>query len=139
MTTHPERPEPDIVALVRRDVARAVRDTADHTDSPYLAHGRLDGTLDPLRQRLALLAQRRPDLHARLADHLDISASPDDVAAAVAGYAHRLLERRLDRTARTTGAAVADPTLTSDVLRVRAVAHRRDLTRPAPLPPGRSR
>lgn len=144
MTAHPEPPELDIVALVRRDVARAVRDAADHTDSPFLAHGRLDVTLDPLRQRLALLARRRPDLHAELAEHFDVSTSPDDVAAAVAGYAHRLLERRLERTARTTGPDVADPTLMSDVLRVRAVAHRRDPPRPAPprqlTPPrGRSR
>jgi hypothetical protein len=59
---------------VRRDVARP-SDAADHTPSPYFAHGRLDGTLDPLRQKLALLAQHRPDLYARLADHFDVTAT----------------------------------------------------------------
>ena len=108
MTT-PEPREPDIVALVQRDVALAVRDAADHTPSPYFAHGRLDGTPDPLRQKLALLAQRRPDLHAKLADHFDVTVTPDDVAAAVTRHAHTLLERRLQQTPPPTGPTVLAP------------------------------
>ena len=104
----PERRELGIVALVRRDIGSAVRDAADHTPSPYLAHGRLDGTLAPLRQKLALLAQRRPDLHAKVADHFDVIATADDVAAAVTRYAHTLLERRLQQTPPPTGPTILD-------------------------------
>ena len=140
MTTTPEPRGPDIVALVRRDVARAVRDAANHTSSPYFAHGRLDGNLAPLRQRLALLAQRRPDLHARLADHFDVSAAPDDVAAAVARYAGLLLERRLQRTARTTGPLAVDPDV-AGAQRLQAGADAMHRTPPgnARPPPARSR
>ncbi len=139
MTTTPERREPDIVALVRRDVARAVRDAADHTASPYFAHGRLDGNLAPLRQKLALLAQRRPDLHTKLADHFDVTATHDDVTAAATRYAHTLLERRLQQTPPPTGPTILDPAQEPDPHRARGVPHRA-LPRPAaPPPPGRSR
>jgi len=135
----PERRELDIVALVRRDIGSAVRDAADHTPSPHFAHGRLDGTLDPLRQKLALLAQRRPDLHARLADHFDVSVTPDDVAAAVTSYAHGLLERRLQQTPPPTGPTILDPAQEPDPHRARG-RHLRAASRPAaPPPPGRSR
>ena len=137
MTT-PEPREPDIVALVRRDVGSAVREAADHTPSPYFAHGRLDGTLDPLRQKLTLLAQRRPDLHVRLADHFDVTFTPDDVAAAVTRYAHTLLERRLQQTPPPTGHTILDLTPEPDPQPARRARHRAPL-RPAPPPPGRSR
>ena len=139
MTTTPEPREPDIVALVRRDVARAVEDAADHTLSPYFAHGRLDGTLDPLRQKLALLAQRRPDLHATLADHFDVSATRDDVAAAVTRYAHALLERRLQQTPPPTGPTILDLTPEPDPHPIRGARHRAPLRPTATPPPGRSR
>ena len=78
MTPPPDRaptPQsgPSIVALVKRDIGRAVRDAADHTDSPVLRARRLDRDLGPTAaERLALLAQRRPDLLAQLADHFDV-------------------------------------------------------------------
>lgn len=139
MTTTPERHELDIVALIRRDVGRAVHDAADHTPSPYFAHGRLDGTLGPLRQKLALLAQRRPDLHARVADHFDVTVTPDDVAAAVTRYAHTLLERRLQQTPPTTGPTILDLAAEPDPHRARGGPHRAPLRPAAPPPPGRSR
>ena len=139
MTTTPERREPDIVALVRRDVARAVEDAADHTASPYFAHGRLDGTLAPLRQKLALLAQRRPDLHAKLADHFDVTDTPDDVAAAVTRYAHTLLERRLQQTPPPTGPAILDLAPEPDPQPARGGRHRAPPRPAAPPPTGRSR
>jgi hypothetical protein len=139
MTTTPERRELDIVALVRRDVARAVRDAADHTASAYFAHGRLDGTLDPLRQKLALLAQRRPDLHAKLADHFDVSATPDEVAEAVTRYAHALLERRLHKTPPTTGPTILDPAQKPDPHPIRGAIRRAPPRPTATPPPGRSR
>ncbi len=137
MTT-PEPREPHVVALVRRDIGSAVRDAADHTASPYFAHGRLDGTLDPLRQKLALLAQHRPDLYARLADHFDVTATPDDVAEAVTRYAHTLLERRLQRTPPTTGTTILDLTAEHRLDRARGASHRAP-PRPAPPPHWRSR
>ncbi len=139
MTTTPEPREPGIVALVRRDVARAVHDAADHTPSPYFAHGRLDGTLAPLRQKLALLAQRRPDLHASLADHFDVTDTPDDVAAAVTRYAHTLLERRLQQTPPPTGPTVLDLAAAHEPHRARGGHHRVPPRPAAPPPPGRSR
>jgi hypothetical protein len=138
MTTTPERREPDIVALVRRDVGSAVRDAADHTPSPHFAHGRLDGTLDSLRQKLALLAQRRPDLHATLADHLHVTATPDDVAAAVTWYAHTLLERRLQQTPPPPGPTILDPAQERELRRAGGGPHLAP-PRPAPPPHGRSR
>jgi hypothetical protein len=138
MTTTSEPRELDIVALVRRDVWSAVRDAADHTPSPYFAHGRLDGTLAPLRQKLALLAQRRPDLHARLADHFDVSDTHDDVAAVVTRCAHTLLERRLQQTPPTTGPNILDLAPEPDAFRGRA-AHHSAPPRLAPPPLGRSR
>ena len=138
MTT-PKPREPDIVALVRRDIGSAVRDAADHTPSPYFAHGRLDGTLGPLRQKLALLAQRRPDLHAKLADHFDVTVTPDGVAAAVTRYAHTLLERRLQQTPPTTGPTILDLAPEPDPHLARG-RQRRAPPRPAATPPpGRSR
>ena len=139
MTTTPEPRELDIVALVRRDIGSAVRDAADHTASPYFAHGRLDGTLDPLRQKLALLAQHRPDLYARLADHFDVTATPDDVAAAVTRYAHTLLERRLQQTPPPTGPTILDLAPEPDPHRARRGRHRAPPRPAAPPPPGRSR
>ena len=138
MTT-PEPREPGIVALVQRDVARAVRDAADHTPSPYFAHGRLDGTLAPLRQKLALLAQRRPDLHAKLAEHFDVTDTPDGVAGAVTRYAHTLLERRLEQTPPPTGPTILDLTPEHDGRRAREGLHRAPPRPAAPPPPGRSR
>jgi hypothetical protein len=139
MTTTPEPREPGIVALVRRDVARAVEDAADHTPSPYFAHGRLDGTLDPLRQKLALLAQRRPDLHVTLANHFDVTDTPDDVAAAVTRYAHTLLERRLQQTPPPTVLTVLDLAPELDPHRARGGPHRAPPRPAATPPPGRSR
>ncbi len=139
MTTTPEPREADIVALVRRDIGSAVRDAADHTPSPYFAHGRLDGTLAPLRRKLALLAQRRPDLHAKLADHFDVTATPDDVAAAVTRYAHTLLERRLQPTPPTTGPTILDLAPEPDPHPTRGGPHRAPPRPAAPPPPGRSR
>lgn len=137
MTTTPERRELDIVALVRRDVGSAVRDAADHTPSPYFAHGRLDGALAPLQQKIILLAQRRPDLHAKLADHFDVDATPDDVAAAVTRYAHTLLERRLQQTPPPPGSTVLDLAAEPDPHPARQC---RPPPRPAATPPpGRSR
>jgi hypothetical protein len=139
MTTTPEPREPDIVALVRRDVGSAVRDAADHTPSPYFAHGRLDGTLATLVQKLALLAQRRPDLHAKLADHFEVTATPDDVAAAVIRYAHTLLERRLQQTPPPTGPTILDPAREPDPHPARGGRHRAPPRQAATPPPGRSR
>ena len=139
MTTTPEPREPDIVALVRRDVGSAVREAADHTPSPYFAHGRLDGTLDPLRQKLTLLAQRRPDLHAQLADHFDVTATPDGIAGAVTRYAHTLLERRLQQTPLPTGPTILDLAPEPDPHRARGGHHRPPPRPAAPPPPGRSR
>jgi len=139
MTTTHERREPDIVALVRRDVARAIRDAADHTASPYFAHGRLDGNLAPLRQKLALLAQRRPDLHASLADHFDVTATHDDVAAAVTQYAHTLLERRLQQTPPPTGPTILHPAPEPEPHRARGGHHRAPPRPAATPPPGRPR
>ena len=139
MTTTSEPREPHIVALVRRDIGAAVRDAADHTPSPYLAHGRLDGTLAPLRQKLALLAQRRPDLHARVADHFDVTATHDDVATAVTRYAHTLLERRLQQTPPMTGPTILDPAQEHDPHRARGGHHRAPPRPAATPPPGRSR
>ena len=138
MTT-PKPREPDIVALVRRDIGSAVRDAADHTPSPYFAHGRLDGTLAPLRQKLALLAQRRPDLHARVADHFDVTATPDDVTGAVTRYAHALLERRLEQTPPPTGHTILDLTPEPDPQPARGARHRAPPRPAATPPPGRSR
>ena len=138
MTTTPERHEQDIVALIRRDVGRAVRDAADHTPSPNFAHGRLDGALAPLRQRLAMLAQGRPDLHAELADHFDVTVTPDGVAAAVARYAHTLLERRLEQTPPPAGPTILDLAPEPNPQPARGGRHRAP-PRPAPPPPGRSR
>jgi len=139
VTTTPERREPGIVALVRRDVASAVRDAADHTLSRYFAHGRLDGTLDRLQQKLALLAQRRPDLHAKLADHFDVGDTPDDVAAAVTRYAHTLLERRLQQTPPPTGPTILDPAPEPDPHPIRGGHHRAPPRPAATPPPGRCR
>ena len=139
MTATPERRELDVVALVRRDIGSAVRDAADHTPSPYFAHGRLDGTLDPLRQKLALLAQRRPDLHAKLAAHFDVTATPDGIAGAVTRYAHTLLERRLQQTPPPTGPTILDPAPEPDPDRARAGPHRAPPRWAATPPPGRSR
>jgi len=138
MTT-PEPREPDIVALVRRDVGSAVREAADHTPSPYFAHGRLDGTLDPLRQKLTLLAQRRPDLHAQLADHFDVTATPDGIAGAVTRYAHTLLERRLQQTPPTTGPTILDLAAAHGPHRAREGPHRPPPRPAATPPPGRPR
>ncbi len=137
MTTTPEPREPGIVALVRRDISRAVRDAANHTPSPYFAHGRLDGTLDPLRQKLALLAQRRPDLHTRLADHFDVTDTPEDVAAAVTRHAHTLLEQRLQQTPPPTGPTILDLAPEPDPHHARR--HRPPPRPAAPPPPGRPR
>ena len=138
MTT-PEPREPHVVALVRRDIGSAVRDAADHTASPYFAHGRLDGTLDPLRQKLALLAQRRPDLHAKLADHFDVTATHDGIAAAVTRYAHTLLERRLQHTPPPTGPTILDPAPEPDPHPARGGRHSAPPRPAATTPPGRSR
>ena len=137
--TPPEPRAPDIVALVRRDIGSAVRDAADHTPSPYFAHGRLDGTLAPLHQKLALLAQRRPDLHAKLADHFDVTVTPDGVAAAVTRYAHALLERRLQQTQPPTGPTILDRAPEPDPHRARGGPHRAPPRSAARPPPGRSR
>ena len=98
-TTHPppSRPPtrgPSVVGLVKRDVGRAVRDAATQTSSPYFGHARLHRDLDRLRERLALLEQRRPDLLAQVADHFDVPPTAQDVAAAAQDLADRLLERR---------------------------------------------
>ena len=85
---------PNIVGLVKRDVGRAVRDAATATSSPYFGHAHLHRDLDRLRQRLALLEQRRPDLLAQVADHFHVPPTAQDVAAAAHDLAHRLLDRR---------------------------------------------
>ena len=93
MTPGPPRSERGIVALVRSDIDRAARDAAKHTASPYFAAGRLGNNLTPLRERLALLARRRPDLLVTLAAHFDVAPTQTDVAAAVDRCAQALLER----------------------------------------------
>ncbi|KGN41052.1 hypothetical protein [Knoellia aerolata] len=108
MTTHPARPEPDIVALVESEIGRAVRDACDRTTSPYFASGLLDRALALLQARLAQVAQHRPDLHDRLADHFDVPTTPGDVSAAVRRYAHAQLERRQELAAPTTGPTILD-------------------------------
>ena len=85
---------PSIVGLVKRDVGRAVRDAATATSSPYFGHAHLHRDLDRLRERLALLEQRRPDLLAQVADHFHVPPTAQDVAAAAQDLADRLLDRR---------------------------------------------
>ena len=77
MTTDPARSQPDIVALVNSDIDAAVRDAAHHTSSPYVAAGRLEHNLTPLRERLALLAHRRPELLDTLAAHFGVTGTDD--------------------------------------------------------------
>ncbi len=89
------RPVP-VTALVRREVGAAVR-ASGGTSSPYIAHGRLDRELDRLRQRLAQVAQQRPDLLALLAADLGVPATLELVVAEAEGRAGNLLDRRLER------------------------------------------
>ena len=63
-------------------MGRAVRDAATATSSPYFGHAHLHADLDRLRERLALLEQRRPDLLAQVADHFHVPPTAQDVAAA---------------------------------------------------------
>ncbi|NHA68774.1 hypothetical protein [Phycicoccus flavus] len=93
MSRHPQTP-PSVLALVHRDLGRAVRDAACHTLSPYLAAHRLDIELAPLRSRIDLLAQRRPDLLDQLAEHWGTRPDPADLGDAVTRHAHLLLVRR---------------------------------------------
>ena len=92
----PQRPTavPSVVGLVKRDVGRAVRDAAIATSSPYFGHAHLHQDLERLRERLALLEQRRPDLLAQAADHFHVPPTAQDVAAAAQDLADRLLDRR---------------------------------------------
>lgn len=83
-----------VVALVHRDAGAAVRDAAAHTLSPYVAAARLETNLAPLRERLHLLARRRPDQLAVLADHWGTTPDPGEVTAALTRHAALLLVRR---------------------------------------------
>ena len=86
----------NITALVGREVGAAVR-TSGGTTSPYFAHGRLLWELQSLRDRIALLAQRRPDLLEVLAADLGVPATLHDVVTEVEDRAANLLARRLER------------------------------------------
>jgi len=90
------RPGVNITALVRREVGAAVRQSGG-TVSPYFAHGRLHRELDLLRDRLAQVAQRRPDLLEVLAGDLHVPATLECVQAEVEARAGILLDRRLER------------------------------------------
>jgi hypothetical protein len=99
MTPPPDRaptPQsgPNIVGLIKRDIGRAVREAAAQTDSHYFGHAALHRDLGPLRERLTLLEQRRPDLLTQIADHFDVPRTARDIATAAQGLADRLLERR---------------------------------------------
>jgi len=129
MTTDPPRSEPGIVALVRSDIDRAVRDAVQHTASPYSAAGRLEDNLTPLRERLAMLAQRRPELLVILAAHFDVAATHADVAAAVDRCAQALLER-IHETADPAPGATADNNTTAGAQRLRDSTHAHHRTPP---------
>ena len=99
MTPPPDRaptpqPGPSVIGLIKRDIGRAVRDAAAQTDSPYFGHAALHRDLGPLRERLTLLEQRRPELLAQVADHFNVPRTAQDVAAAAQDLADRLLDRR---------------------------------------------
>ena len=99
MTPPPDRAptpqsRPSVIGLVKRDIGRAVRDAAAQTDSPYFGHAALHRDLGPLRERLTLLEQLRPDLLTQIADHFDVPRTAQDVATAAQDLAARLLERR---------------------------------------------
>ncbi|MGG5258664.1 hypothetical protein [Phycicoccus avicenniae] len=86
--------EPSIIAGVNRDLGEAVRHAGAHTLSPFVAAQRLEYELGPLRHRVQLLAQRRPDLLERLAEHWGCRPSPVDVDEELTEHAHHLLIRR---------------------------------------------
>ena len=92
----------NITALVRREVGAAVRQSGG-TVSPYFAHGRLQRELDRLRDRLAQVAQRRPDLLKVLAGDLRVPATLECVLVEVETRAAALLDRRLERDHRVAG------------------------------------
>lgn len=145
MTTDPARLQPDIVALVNSDIDAAVRDAAHHTSSPYVAAGRLEHNLTPLRERLALLAHRRPELLDTLAAHFGVAGTDVDLITLVELRAHGLLERAhglLERTHEvlhaTTEPTVPDPTRDARRLRHSTEQHRSPPGRPLP-PTARSR
>lgn len=123
---------PNIVGLVKRDVGRAVRDAATATSSPYLGRAHLHRDLDRLRERLALLEQRRPDLLAQVADHFHVPPTAQDVAAAAQHLGHRLLDRRyLQPDAPDAAPGWTPPARDAGTLRLRASTDQQLRTPPA--------
>jgi len=95
VTDNAARSGVNITALVRREVGAAVRESGG-TVSPYFAHGWLQRELDRLRDRLAQVAQRRPDLLKVLAGDLRVPATLECVLVEVETRAAALLDRRLE-------------------------------------------
>ncbi len=139
MTPEPTRGQPppaipNIVGLVKRDVGRAVRDAATATSSPYFGHAHLHADLERLRERLALLEQRRPDLLAQVADHFHVPPTAQDVAAAAHDLGHRLLDRRyLQPDAHVAAPGGTSPARDAGTVRLRASTDQHLRT-----PPGRA-
>ncbi len=138
MSTDPARSRRDIVALVNSDIDAAVRDAAQHTSSPYVAAGRLEHNLTPLRERLALLAHRRPELLDTLAAHFGVAGTDVDLITVVELRAHELLERTHEAPAATAEPAVPDATSDARRLQHSTDQHRSQPARPQP-PSARSR
>lgn len=82
----------DIVTLVNRDIVAAATATAERTTSPYFGHADLERRLRPLHDRLEQLTERRPELFAGLAEHLDVPPTLGDVLAEVDQTARKLLD-----------------------------------------------
>ena len=132
---HDHRPgpqPPDIIALVNGDIDAAVRDAADHTSSPYVAAGRLEHNLAPLRERLTLLAHRRPELLDTLAAHFGVAGTDVDLITVVELRAHGLLERTHEAPAATAEPTVPDTTTDARRLRHSTDQHRSPPGRPQP-------
>lgn len=138
MTTDPARLQPDIVALVTSDIDAAVRDAAHHTNSPYVAAGRLEHNLTPLRERLALLAHRQPELHDTLTAHFGVAGTDIDLITVVELRAHELLKRTHEAPAATAEPTVPDTTTDAVRLQHSTKQHRSRPARPQP-PTARSR
>ncbi len=87
-----------VVVAVRHDMALAICSVVH--PSPYFAHGELGRELVPLRGRLELVAQGRPELLEVLGWHFGVFPDLEHIWGAVTERAGALLDRRLNVRAR---------------------------------------